>query len=295
MKEHIEKIIKMIDENDKIKDKLTLYSLYYEVLSTIDARSLNNCFDENLDLIEKIFEIINDKSKKVDRETIPAKKFFKTYINTVNKAPLSIHPYGEEFLDMYEQTFEDYIKNNTCVPIIDIFANLRFEDKVYTYMLYRQNYGNLLENCHLCLGNEKGQKVGDELLNTADISLFEYLRDSVNNNMSREEIINNLGGHVALTGKNYLVKTFKEDNTILEDTPLGSKLSILGEKERPIALITDIYELTGFIDDKNSEKEFIRDCCYYLNVNEETFKKDYFIKGISPLTLRKIIRLERDE
>ena len=71
---------------------------------------------------------------------------------------------------------------------------------------------------------------------------------------------------------------------------------MLDENDRVTAFVTQIYDITGYIDEPDSNEEYIRDCCELLNVDEDTLKKNYFIQGsVSPLKLRKIFKYGKDE
>lgn len=296
MFKNIDKAVELLDNNEKITNKLDLMSVYYEINSAIFFESNPVSVDQNLELLEKIFEHVVKKGNKSERETISPNAFMKVFFKYLYQAPIDLTIDGIVSIKELGEIYPSIIKNTAHNKVLDSFDDLDLRTKTYLSIQFREVGNGILTNVIDSFGKEKGEKLGFDFLDNATIDFYKYLEESINKDKTDDEILNGFSSRMHLYAKDYFIEKIEENKSLLEDTPLFNGLKMLEEKDRVTAFVTQIYDITGYIDEPDSNEEYIRDCCELLNVDEDTLKKNYFIQGdVSPLKLRKIFKYGRDE
>ena len=296
MFKNIDKAVELLDNNEKITNKLDLMSVYYEINSAIFFESNPVSVDQNLELLEKIFEHVVKKANKSEREMISPNAFMKVFFKYLYQAPIDLTIDGIVGIKELGEIYPSIIKNTVHNKVLDSFDDLDLRTKSYLSIQYREIGNGILTDVVDSLGYEKGEKIGFEFLDNATLDFYKYLEESINKDKTDDEILNGFSSRIHLYAKDYFIEKIEENKSLLEDTPLFNGLKMLEENDRVTAFVTQIYDITGYIDEAESNDEYIKDCCELLNVDEDTLKKNYFIQGnVSPLKLRKIFKYGRDE
>ena len=296
MFKNIDKAVELLDNNEKITNKLDLMSVYYEINSAIFFESNPVSADQNLELLEKIFEHVVKKANKSERETISPNAFMKVFFKYLYQAPIDLTIDGIVSIKELGEIYPSIIKNTAHNKVLDSFDDLDLRTKSYLSIQYREIGNGILTDVVDSLGYEKGEKIGFEFLDNATLDFYKYLEESINKDKTDDEILNGFSSRIHLYAKDYFIEKIEENKSLLEDTPLFNGLKMLEEKDRVTTFVTQIYDITGYIMEPDSNEEYIRDCCELLNVDEETLKKKYFIQeSVSPLKLRKIFKYGKDE
>lgn len=296
MFKNIDKAVELLDNNEKIINKLDLMSVYYEINSAIFFESNPISVDQNLLLIEKIFEHVIKMTNKSEKDMISPNAFMKVFFKYLYQAPIELTVDGIVSIRELGEIYPNIIKNTGHNKVLDYFDDLDLRTKTYLSIQFRELGNGILTDVVDSLGHEKGEKIGFEFIDNATIDFYKYLEESINNEKTNDEILNEFSSRIHLYAKDYFIDKFEENKLLMEDTPLFNGLKMLEEKDRVTAFVTQIYDISGYIDEPDSNEEYIKDCCELLNVDEETLKKNYFIQeSVSPLKLRKIFKYGRDE
>ena len=288
----LEKVAEIVESSEKIQGKIDILDIYFDILGVIYNGSRKEEAKQNVNVLEKIIEHIVNKIDESERESIDASSFVRIFYKYLYKANFMIKPESVVSLKIIEHEYPDSIKFNSHNIVIDSFDDLSLLEKTCLSIVYRELEAKFIEETADFFGDDKTSEILFDFSPVALKILYDSIDSAIlDDEMTIEDLVNIIKTKIAKETKNIFIDKYQCGELDLRKCSSSKFYDNLSKKDKIPMFVSDIYERTGFINDNDSDAEFVKDCCLLLNITEEQYKKEYNISGnISHLKLIKLLR-----
>ena len=289
---NIIKVAETLDSSEKIEEKFQIVDICYDIMDTVDKGSRDGEAELNVLIVEKIVENIVKRLDESELESINAESFIKMVYKYLYKSSILVTPDALLKVKIIEKGYTGRIKNNQLIKIIDQFNDLDLLEKTTLSIIYKEYEGFLGSGAYRLFGARKGQEVVDEFIPKSLGVLITSLDEAmIDDEMTIDELVSELHSKFSKLSKDIYLNKYKDGDFDLRKCSLSNIYTGKEKKDIIPIFISDIYERTAFINEEDSDEEFIKDCCNLLDISENEYEKSCLLPGkVSYLKLTRIMR-----
>lgn len=292
MESNVIKVAELLDSSEKIEGKLHIIDVCYDIMEVIHDGSRKEDAEKNVFLVEKIVESIIKKIEESEEDSMDAESFIESIYKYLYKTGIVVTPGALLKIKIVEEHYAEKMKRRSYVKIIDSFDDLDLLEKSCLAIVYKQYSGFFSEGAYRLLGPEKGNEIIDEFTSKSLGILTTSLDDAmIDDEMTIDQLVSELHYKFAKLSKDIYLDKYKDGDLDLSKCALSKLYDGKKEKEIIPIFISDVYDRTAFINEENSDGEFVKDCCDLLNISPEEYEKSLLLPGkVSYLKLTRLMK-----
>ncbi len=258
-----------ISFNDKINEKLMIFSLYNEFYNYMLSASDDSFIEHYGPFMENTFELVGKELNLKENESINAIQFMEIYLQTLSRGKLSSMSQVESVITTFKGRLNEFMVASGYVNVIEQFESIPLDVKVGIMAQFRQYINNMFCNAVLLYGEENSKDLRFNILDMLSVKLEYYLKKSVHPNSNLDSLSYNLKSAMVSYTKEYLMG--KLENSEFEFVNIQHESTrkffpTLNKTEQKIWLMEEIYSISGYDESNTDEK--IGEICNLLKISK---------------------------
>ena len=271
MIKNFKKELELISSNDRISEKLMIFSLYNEFYNSILGTADDYFIEHYAPFMEKTFELVASSMNLQENLNLNAEQFMRVYFQLLKKSRMSAMPQAKGTVEYFENELNYFIERMGYVEVIEHFDSIPLNSKVDIMTQFREFINNMFRTTIELYDEESSKGLRHNILDMLTNKLRQYLNDSLNQEINTVNICSNLKPMMMTSTKEYLMEKLRNDefgfNGIKEEEARDFFASF-SELEQKIWLMGAIYGIAGYDkNDKSKEDEKIAEMCELLDIS----------------------------
>lgn len=289
---NIMKVAEMLDSSDKIERKIQVVDVCYDIMDAVFRGSRKEEASQNVLVIEKIVEKLVKDLDASNKESISAESFIKSIYSYLYKVDFAVTPDALLKVKVIENGYANKMNRTTYASIIDLYDDLDLLDKLCLTVVCKEYEACLGEGAYSLLGPRKGEEILADFVPKSFCILKNSLDEAmIDDEMTIDELVAELHHKFSKTSKDIFLEKYSSGSINLNNCALAKLFAGKSKKEIIPVFVSDIYERTTYINEEDSDEEFVKDCCDLLNISEEEYEKSMLLPGkVSYLKLTRLMR-----
>ena len=282
------KIAELLDSSENVEGKLNIIDVCYDIIEVIHDGSRESGRQQNVLVVEKIIE---NMLNKLDH-SISAESFIKTLYKYIYRVNMLVTPDTIYKIKIIEENYSKKMEHSSYVRIIDSFDDLDLLEKSCITIVYKQYSGFLTEGAYKLFGATKADEIKHEFV-PKSLGILTTSLDAamIDDEMTIDDYITGLHSELCKASKDIYLNKYKEGSLDLSKCSRANLFAGKPKKEAISLFVSNIYDITSFINEKESDNEYIKDCSDLLGISEEEYRESCLLPGrVSYLTLTKLLR-----
>ena len=291
MVKNFKKELDLISSNGQISEKLMIFSLYNEFYNDILGNADDYFGQHYAPFMEKTFELVTAGLNLQQNVSVNAEQFMKIYFGMLKKSRLSSMPQAKGIITTFENELNAFIDASEYVNIIEQFESISLDTKVSIMAEFREYINNMFLTTIQLYGEESSKELRHNILDMLSIKLGEYLKDSLSQGISLNDLTINLKTTMMMSTKDYLMNKLQNGEFGFEgiqDEETKKFFDSFSEIEQKIWLMGAIYGIAGYDqNDKSKDAEKIEEMCQLLGISKFKYTRIAISMGIHSLKVMK--------
>ena len=276
MIKNFKKEIELISSNDRISEKLMIFSLYNEFYNSILGSADEYFIEHYVPFMEKTFESVAASMNLQENVNLNTEQFMRVYFQLLKKSRMSAMPQVKGTVEYFENELNSFIERMGYVEVIEKFDSIPLSSKVDIMTQFREFINNMFRTTIELYGEESSKELRHNILDMLSDKLEQYLNDSLNQNVNTVNFSYNLKPMMMTSTKKYLMEKLRNGefgfNGIKEEA--RDFFTSFNELEQKIWLLGAIYGIAGYDkNDKTKDNEKIAEICELLGISKFKYKK----------------------
>ena len=291
--------LELIKDNERISDKLMIFSMYNEFYNSILGSADDYFIEHYAPFMEKTFELVVASANLQDDISLNVEKFMQVYFELLKKSRLSSMPQAKGTIDYFKNNLDAFIDSMGYVAVIDKPQAIPLGIKVDIMVRFREFINNMFRTVIELYDEESSKElrhgIKDMLTDELDGKFLKYYNDIIRytgfssvafkgvatmNNGVVEYNLNQdqadfLKSMLMTSTKDYLFDKLSKgefDFSGIQDETTKEFFGSFNELQQKIWLMGAIYGIAGYDrNDKSNEKEKLAEMCKMLGISKAKY------------------------
>ena len=272
MIKNIKNEIELISSNNRISEKLMIFSLYNEFYNSILSSTDDYFIEHYAPFMEKTFELVSVSMNLQENVNLNAEQFMRVYFQLLKKSKLSTMPPTKSMIEHFENELNSYIDRMEYVKVIEQFDSIPLNFKVDIMTQFREFINNMFRTTIELYDEESSKQLRHNILDMLSNKLGQYLNDSLNQDDNIAKLSSNLKPMMMTSTKEYLIEKLRNGEFSfdgIKEQEVRDFFASFNELEQKIWLMGAIYGIAGYDkSDKAKENEKISEMCKLLGISK---------------------------